>query len=249
MEKEYFYDHVEDYLGKRLDATSMKYFENGVREHPEWMEEYRFNSTLKKALRTDFRKKLETVNLNQKKTKPFTRFFTLYKPIAIAASLVLIVSVGYWQFIKSKKIDESILFEKYYKAPTSLSPELSGQRGESNVYADSTIEFYLVKADEYYVKNDLPSAIKILQSTSTNIQEDKIHYQLGLLYQKNKEYLKSNEEFEKSGEYKLNDVQWNKALNYLATKEIDKCLTALSNIPKESRWSTNARELGYDLKK
>ncbi len=173
MTTEESYDHIERYLRGELTGEEKLLFEKELSTNTALAESLRMHEDLKFSLDNNFRNTLLNIpNLSSDHIPTFQTCSlkpTGFKIWSLAASFLLIISIGLLVYQLNKKTDPDILYALYFKPPIALSPELSANRGASNPDGDpGSMEEYLSTADSYYMAGQYDEAIQALLSYPNN---------------------------------------------------------------------------------
>lgn len=250
MEKQEKYDLVEDYISGRLDSLSKKRFEALLLNDKELALYFQLHEDLKLSLNTDFREKL--IELKSQKSAENQKVSFLKAKIirwCIAAS-VLVLMVILSIFWPTKASETITLFKENFIAPVSLSPDLSNHRGDIKIDLYITgVEKFLLLADKFYMEGNTEKAITTLLEYSNLEKNDRINFQLGILYLIQENARQASIEFDKVKEYKHIDLPWYKALTYLKMGDKSKAIEVLISLKNNEKWSKKANSILEKLNK
>jgi tetratricopeptide (TPR) repeat protein len=246
MEKSERYELIEQYLSNQLDPKERASFEAQLSENQELYEETQMHKDLALALKSEFRNTLESINkeLNSSKnTKVGYYLKVTFNKWTIAASLLLLMSLGY-VYLRNRLNLGNDLFEKYFIAPTSLSPEFSIERGLKDTLINYTqLQNILMQADNYFINGDFSAAIALLKTYPVELNEEKIFFQLGVLYIVSGKADLALSELNKISKYNLSDVIWYKAMAYLKLKNISSARTEIKKLSNDPKWKMQAESI------
>lgn len=243
MKPEELDDLTERYVMNALLPGERSLFESQLKDHPEWEERIKLHQLLKSSLnpaRISFRQKLKDINTDSKKKADHSRIIPWI--IRIAAGLLIIVSAGYYLFINYSKKSPERLYTLYMTAPSALSPELIPLRGLSEPGKLSTKDSILHLADTKYIEGSIAEAITTLKSYPNIPNDDKVLFQLGLLYLIQGDANEAIVYFQKASRYDQNEINWYSAMAYLKLNQTNQCKIALNKINTDSRWSVKSKE-------
>lgn len=246
MTTEESYDLIERYLRGELTGEEKLLFEKELSTNTALAEGLRMHEDLKFSLDNNFRNTLLNIpdlssDHSQPGSLPKTNWIQIW---SLAASFLLIVSLGLLVYQLNKKTDPDILYALYFKSPISLSPELSATRGETHPDADpGSQEQYLSTADSYYMAGQYDEAIQALLSYPNNEDSQRIQFQLGLLYLAADRPADALIHFNKVTQYSPSDNSWYKALTLLKLNRMDEAKKELQTLVTNEKWGASAIKL------
>ncbi|MBK7372839.1 MAG: hypothetical protein IPJ09_15630 [Saprospiraceae bacterium] len=246
MTTEESYDHIERYLRGELTGEEKLLFEKELSTNTALAEGLRMHEDLKFSLDNNFRNTLLNIpylssDHSQPGSLPKTNWIQIW---SLAASFLLIVSLGLLIYQLNKKTDPNILYALYFKPPIALSPELSANRGASNPDGvPGSLEQYLYTADRYYMAGQYDEAIQALLSYPNNGNSQRIQFQLGLLYLAVDRPADALIHFNKVTQYSPADNTWYKSLTLLKLNRMDEAKKELQTLVSNEKWGASAIKL------
>jgi tetratricopeptide (TPR) repeat protein len=148
-----------------------------------------------------------------------------------AASVLLVVGVGFW-FFQNNSTPQYLKLTTDYLAETPAygSTKLGGT-------SMTTIEEYEASAKAAYAKGDYEKVVIALSNIISNSEDSKItpehlyYLSISLMHQKSPDYTKAIQNFQKvqqkSPNFNLYEVNWQLALAYIKTNQFDLARAAL----------------------
>lgn len=243
MHPEELDDLIERYAMNALPPAKRSLFESQLKDHPDWVERIMLHQVLKSTLnpaRKSFRDKLVQINTDSQHKTKHSRVIPWM--IRIAAGVMILFSAGYYLFFISTKKSPEGIYKIYMQAPSALSPELIGLRGQLEPLKLTTEDSILHLADTKYIEGNFAEAISALKSYPNVPNDDKILFQLGLLYLIQGDANEAIVYFQKASRYDQNEINWYSAMAYLKLNQLDQCKSALNKINTDSRWSAKSNE-------
>lgn len=243
MHPEELDDTIERYTMNALPPAERSLFESQLKDHPEWVERIMLHRVLKTTfnpVRKSFRDKLVQINSDTHYKTKHSRVIPWM--IRIAAGLMILLSAGYYLFLNPTKKSPEKIYRIYMHVPGTLSPELSGLRGQLEPFKLTTKDSILHLADTKYIEGNIAEAISTLKSNLNAANDDKARFQLGLLYLIQGDANEAIVYFQKASRYDQNEINWYSAMAYLKLNQLDQCKSALTKINIDSRWSAKSNE-------
>lgn len=252
MDQDQINNAIDRYILGQMTQEESLDFKYKITQDLELTERINLHLDLLRALdknATAFRSNLEKINndYSLEKIHPAekTRSFPIW--MQIAAGFALMVS-AIWIYARFSKPNLSTLFDQYFVAPTSLSPELTGIRGMDSASTLSSSDSILGKIDEYYINQKIADALRLLSSIPEQTKSPKMYYQEGILFIIKGDARSALVSFDKAKGYLPEEVKWMSAMAYLKMGDVAGCERRLKEIPKESRFYGKAGELIAKLK-
>ena len=251
MNAEEFDDAAERYFKGQMVPEEKTRFENELRSHPEWKEDFKLNQALFDAHRDSghsFRQTLEEINQKNKlaQTKPGSGSMRLFLFLA-ALVLVLIIL---WAVLDSRKkvTNSQELFMAYMDPPSALSPDLAPVRApqEEQIPLDY-LDSILITADAFYIQGQTNQALSTLESVPEAVKTERVEFQKALLLLLLDQPEESIARFNAISTYNLSEVYWYLALCWLKLEDREKARYYLDRMEAGSRWYDKGRELSEKL--
>lgn len=241
---------VEQYLANDLSPIEREAFEHDLNTNPELESEFRFASSIDRALRQeeilDLRRKIQKVMKESKQTKA-DPIIIRYRPNRIwyaAASFLIIATFAATMLISNyRHSSPESLFKKYYTSENIIDITRSGNTN----LVEAVMRF---QKKEYDMASRLFS--EILDNDSRNMA---VWFYYGISCIETENYGKAEKAFNEIINNKYNlyveHAEWYLALTYLKDKKMDKAITAFKKVADNSEnfHRQNAAHILKNLKK
>lgn len=228
---------LENYFSRILTLDEQKNFDTLLKSDVEFKEDYDFQLDLKNAIKNKERSKLKEklksyeVSINKKNKSKFN-----WNQLSIAASIVLLVSVGWLGYNSLFGLD----YDDYYNSNYNQYPNtvVNITRSDSNQSLER-------KAFVAYESGDIVSAIKYFNELKKDKNLEYLNFYLAQSYLKQDNLSKAIEFFEKNiseGKVFTAESYWYNALAYLkkedkinAKKYLEKLVTDYEYMNSEAK--------------
>lgn len=171
MDKQELYDYIDRYLNDQLSESKKIDFDKRLIEDASFQKEVRLQSEIKEAIHSDgfqnFRSTLKTIDQGWKEAQSVKRrtLFTLNR-IAIAASVALMIGVGFWWF-QDETLSNSDLFAQNFE-PYDMVLSQRSYKDDLNRTLESAIFAY--SSGEFETSSELFSSLDSLDQELPLIQ-------------------------------------------------------------------------------
>lgn len=220
-------DLIDKYFSNSLSPKEQLKFNELMKSDEKFKKEFDFQKDLQEVISSNQRKDLKKVLQNFEQEKPAAKLFNIYKEWLVAASIIIIIGLGF-VFVKSNFYpSEEKLFAQNYEPYRNIA--LPIERGESS----NTIEHSAFVA---YENGNYHKAINLFNSV-TNGNEPYIQFYKAMCFMslnKSKEAIAILKTVTGS-ENRFNEIAiWYLALAYLNTGETDEAIKQFSSIANNS---------------
>ena len=144
MGKSYF-EIIEKFIDNDLDADKLEWFQNKLREEPEFARQYQLQLDLNKAILEDdvmqLRDQLQDIYGQYMTNEKKTIRHNFIKRFSVAATIMLIIGLSLVYLLMEKTATTRELFTQYYKPYENITKMRSGDVGEDQGF-NLAFKFY-----------------------------------------------------------------------------------------------------------
>ena len=238
MDENLLYKKIEKYIEGTMDKEELKKFKEELARDPNLVEEVKLHQDIGIALTEtdviDFEKKISTIfESTAKEMEKEGKVFSIRRMLSIAASILLLVTAGYFIFNFNKTNPSSVadLVQEKFSFSQNISEGILNEnktKGINEEELKSEIKNTWRKTVKEFKKNNFVAAISLfdeierMDNQLQNVSVFKFHYFRGVAYLKQNQPEKAFNAFDKINKnipIYGNDAYWNKILCLLLIPE------------------------------
>ena len=238
---------IEDFILKRMDEQERKAFLREMAQDEALRSEVTLQTELINAIETESMKATLSLMHEQHfgggiEKSSQRRVLILPRGWAIAASIAVLITAGWFLFRNARTAPER-LYAQYYTPDPGLPTTLNLQ--SNRLFAEGMIDYKMGKTE-----NAIAQWLPLLQNNPTN---DTLHYYLGVAFLENgnpDQAIQELEQIRTPADAFYQRAQWYLALAHLQdenTKEVSRILRELVNLREAEEFRDRANRLLSDL--
>lgn len=164
------FDLLDRYFSNELDKGELKAFNERLKNDPEFNQEFQEIKEIKLAVKVEARKEIKSLftdledDLNQKESTNNNQT-AMKKVYMVAASLMLIASVGYLVLTGNGKPSSQDVFTEYYQPYNNLNGQVRGEARAASMSAEAYNAYY---AGNYALAAEKFEALVEVEKTAEN---------------------------------------------------------------------------------